>query len=70
MDAVPGPPPKDPPASSRKEPRGRGSSQMWLPKLREKEGRHPRGRVRERAQEIMEQLRTGNKDRNVKQRTD
>ena len=72
-DAVLGHPPNDPPASSRNAPRGRSPSQMWLPKLRqkkEKEGRHPRGRVRGRAQHIKEQCTTGSKDRNVKQRTE
>ena len=79
MDAVPGPPPTDPPASrarSRAAPRGRNPSQMWSDALDEahrsleEEGMHPRGRVRQRAQEILKQWREGSKDRKVKQRTD
>ena len=66
---------KDPPASragSHRAPRGRHTSQMWLDALDEahrgleKEGTHPRGRRRPRAQEIMNQRREGVKDCNAK----
>ena len=63
-------------AGSRRAPRGRHTSQMSLDALDEahrgleKEGTHPRGRVRRRGQSIMKQWTEGSKDRKLLRRTD
>ena len=74
VDPIKGPPASR--AGSRRAPRGRHTSQMWLDAVDEahrgfeKEGTHPRGRVRRRGQSIMQQRKTGSKDRKVERRMD
>ena len=61
-------------SGSRRAPRARGPSQMWFEALEEahvsleEEGVHPRGRVRQRAREILKQWKKGNKHCKVERR--